>query len=392
MAGRRARVVLPLLLVLLTLAFCEGLLRVVFRVAPPENTHLLPQRLASLHIFEPAEGSSFYRVRPNYQQRLLSHEFSIEVRTNNIGLREREDYHGEPVDIAFIGDSFTFGWGVELGQRYSDIVAAAFPQKLVLSYAYPNGHAPINYLAYLQAHPEMMPEVLVLGLFAFNDLASDTADAIIERNPETGQVVRVGSQTYAVDDRGFIHERNNPPPGVMSWRGLSRHTAIGRTLRVAWHRATSAGHAPERPGRLTPLDQGRFDETALQALSHIEALDALARSSGSTLLVFHIPFASEVGDYPVCRYAADTCERHRRENPLGEALARWARENGIRFIDPVSRFRKLEAAGQRLYFPLDAHWNVQGHAAAAELILGFLEDKGAPIRLAAERLPAAAVD
>jgi hypothetical protein len=382
MSGRRARTVLPLLLVVLTLGLCEGLLQVAFRIAPPENTHLLPDSIARLHIFEPADGSSFYGVKPNYRQRLVSHEFSVEVRTNNIGLREQADYHGEPVDIAFVGDSFTFGWGVEVGERYSDLVAAALPDKRVLSYAYPNGHSPINYLAFLQAHPEMMPQVLVLGLFAFNDLASDTADAIIERDPDTGQVLRVGSDRYAVDGRGFIHERGNPLPEAASWRGLSRRTAIGRTLRVAWHRVNSAAAVPERPVRLAGIDRGAFDETARTALAHIEELNSLASSRNAVLMVFYIPFASEVGDYPVCRYAADTCVRQRQQNLLGDALRDWAREQGIRLLDPVPRFRKLETAGQRLYFPLDAHWTPLGHAAAAELILDALVRRAAPIQLA----------
>ncbi len=143
---------------------------------------------------------------------------------------------------------------------------------------------------------------------------------------------------------------------------------------------------------MSAIDQGKFDSTALEALSHIEELDALARSAGTMLLVFHIPFASDVGDYPVCRYSEDTCERQRRQNPLGEALAEWARNRGIRFIDPVARFRKLEAAGQQLYFPLDAHWNSLGHGVAAELILGYLADESSPVLLAGPKTPASTAD
>ena len=57
---------------------------------------------------------------------------------------------------------------------------------------------------------------------------------------------------------------------------------------------------------------------------------------------------------------------------LGNALASWAKQHGIRFIDPLPRFRQLEAAGQRLYFELDAHWTAAGHAAAGDLITEYL--------------------
>ena len=146
-----------LLFIVLALALCEGLLRIYYYLVPPENFHLIAPSKSGLHIFQRSERSAFYSVKPNYQQIFVGSEFHVEVQTNNIGLREDTDYHGEPVDIAFIGDSFTFGWGVEAGERYSDVVQSDFPEKRVLSYSYPNGHAPINYLAFLQNHTEVVP-------------------------------------------------------------------------------------------------------------------------------------------------------------------------------------------------------------------------------------------
>ncbi len=366
------RVSLPLFLVVFVLMLCEGLFLVYYNVVPPKNYNLIAPAKSRLHIFQASQSGNFYSVKPNYEQDFVNHEFQIGVRTNNIGLREDRDFHGEPVDIAFIGDSFTFGWGVEAGERYSDVVRRAYPGKRVLSYSYPNGHSPISYLAFLQAHPELMPRVLVLGLFAFNDLAEDTADAIVERDPDTGCIDRVGSKTYAVDERGFIYANDRPPPDPTSWQGILRNLAIGRTLIVSQHQLASTGKPRAKPEGLLPLDSGQFDETAQLALGHVAALDQLARDQGATLLVFYIPFVSHVGDYPVCLYAPETCDLQRQINPLGEALVSWAERRGIHFIDPLTRFRELEASGQRLHFELDGHWTPTGHAAAGELIVEYL--------------------
>jgi len=372
MTALRTWLAIPLLFIVLILAFCEGFLRIYYHVTPPRNHHLIAPDKSMLHIFQPSERGTFYAVKPKYRQNFVRNEFHVAVRTNNIGLREDSDYHGEPVDIAFIGDSFTFGWGVEAGERYSDVVRTAFPEKRVLSYSYPNGHSPINYLAFLQDHPELMPRILVLGLFAFNDLADDTADAIVEITPDTGRILRVGSKTYAVDDRGFIYAQKLPPPDPMSWQGMLRRSAIGRTLSVARQTLASTAKPVAKPKVLKPLDEGQFGETAQLALGHIKALDKIARDHGATLLVFYIPFASYAGDYPVCQYAPETCERMQRINPLGDALAAWTKQHGIHFIDPLMRFRQREATGQRLYFESDAHWTPAGHAAAGELITEYL--------------------
>lgn len=369
-----AWVIAPLLLIVLTLSLAEIALRVGFYLFPPANYNLLPPDIANLHFFEPSTGNAFYAIKPNFQQKFLRDEFRIDVRTNNIGLREDTDYRGEAVDIGFIGDSYTFGWGVETGERYSDFVRNAFPGLKVLSYSYPDGHAPINYLSFLQARPELMPRVLVLGLFAFNDLASDTADAVVTERD--GIVQSVGSRSLKVDEEGYIVARDFTPPRFPSSDWFARHTAVGRAVNVAYHRLRSGGRMPPKPDKFRPIDRGQWDETALQGLKDIQRIDELARQAGATLVVFYIPFPSYVGAASVCIYAPPLCARQRKENVLGEALGSWAVANGIRLIDPTETFRALTGRGQALYYREDGHWTVEGHAAAGRLIADYIEREG----------------
>lgn len=356
------------------LLLSELALRLGYDLFPPVNHNLLPPGKTGLHMFEPAVGNAFYRVKPDHNQTFLRHEFRVSVRTNNVGLREDRDFHGEPVDIGFLGDSFTFGWGVETGERYSDMVARAFPSLNVLSYAYPDGHAPVNYLAFLQQNPEMMPTVLVLGLFAYNDLADDTADAVIEYTD--GKISSVGSRSLEVDEDGFVVAKGAHPPRFPSLAWWGRHSAIGRTIRVVREMLRSGGGPPPKSDTWRGLDRGELDETARLALDHVKRIDELAREAGSTLLVFYIPFPSYVSDTPVCLYTEPMCAEQRISNRLGAALAEWAAAEGIHLVDPVEDFRALEARGEELYFRLDAHWTPAGHAAAANLIVDYLGKHG----------------
>ncbi len=378
-----ARLLAPLVLLLITLLLCELLLRAWFNLFPPLNHTLLPQGKASLHLFEPSDGNAFYAVRPGAGQSFLRHEFRVDVRTNNIGFREDLDYNGEPVDIAFIGDSYTFGWGVEAGERYSDFVRQAFPGLEVWSYAYPNGHAPVNYLAYLQQNPQLMPDVLVLGLFAFNDLSDDTADAVVSYRD--GLIESVGSKSMAVDANGFVVAQGYLPPRFPSSAWWMSHTAIGRTLKVARHRIRAGGETPAKPIEWRTIDRGEWDETAMLALDHVRRIDDLARQAGSTLLVLYIPFPSYIVDTPVCVYAPERCSEQLESNRLGDALAEWAGAEDIHFIDPVEYFRVLTAQGQQLYFSYDAHWTPAGHAAAGKLVADYLEIYGLATRDASVR-------
>ena len=373
--SRTALVLAPVLLILLTVFASEIMLRVYFSLFPPVNYFLLPADKAGLHIFLPSEQGGFYSVKPNYGQSFINHEFKLDVRTNNIGLREDQDYFGEPVDIGFIGDSFTFGWGVETGERYSDVVRDAFGDQLVLSYSYPNGHAPAYYLSFLQNHPELIPKVLVLGLFAFNDLASDTTDSEIQIDPASGMIQQVKSRTLKVDENGFIVNKGEIPPRPFSSDWFIRNTAIGRTYNVAKQRMKASPKPIEKPDELKPLDLGQMNETALSALGQIREIDQLAKENESTLVVFYIPFASDISDYPICKYSQSSCETIRKSNALGTSLASWAQQNSIHFIDPVSDFRSREQAGEKLYYYYDGHWTRKGHAAAGSLVEQYLRTR-----------------
>ena len=112
----------------------------------------------------------------------------------------------------------------------------------------------------------------------------------------------------------------------------------------------------------------------MRALGHISKIDQLARENDSTLVVFYIPFASDISDYPICKYLAPSCKEIRESNALGMSLASWAEENGIHFIDPVDDFRSREQAGEKLYYHYDGHWTTQGHAAAGTLVEQYLRD------------------
>jgi hypothetical protein len=366
------KVLAVIMVVLVALASAEILLRAWFNLLPPLNHNLLPPGKAGLHLFQPAHGNAFYSVKRHYQQTFLRHEFRVDVRTNNMGLRENLDYVGEHVDIAFVGDSFTFGWGVEVGQRYSDVVAQSFPRLNVLSYAYPNGHGPANYLAFLQNRPKLIPDILVLGLFAFNDLADDTADAVIET--QNGKIRSVGSKSLKVNSEGFVVNKNYKTPSFPSADWWAHHMAIGRTFNVALKRLRSGGKSPPRADEWSSLDRGEWDGTALEALGYIRDLHRLTDAAGSTLVVFYIPFPSYVSETPVCTYTSEMCTMQRVRNDLGNALAQWTGAEGIHYIDPVDYFRKLAKPGEPLYYSYDAHWSPAGHAAAGELISDFIQE------------------
>ena len=60
--------------------------------------------------------------KENFQSTWSNREYSVSVETNNLGLRSDRKTDLQKTDVAFFGDSFTFGHGVEKEERFSEIV------------------------------------------------------------------------------------------------------------------------------------------------------------------------------------------------------------------------------------------------------------------------------
>jgi len=81
-----------------------------------------------------------FGLRPNIQVLATTSDFSIIYKINSQGLRDKEYDLTKPKDktrILVFGDSFTYGEGVEYGERFSDIIEKSFPNLEVINFGVP---------------------------------------------------------------------------------------------------------------------------------------------------------------------------------------------------------------------------------------------------------------
>src|SRR4030095_3380036 len=102
-----------LILIVLGVAVALGTGEAVLRVVRPQSTvaRMLQNEPA---MFRPSDVLP-YELRPGYVGRLKRGEYDVGIRIDGQGYRSPEFSPGakKPVRILTVGDSFTFGWGVE---------------------------------------------------------------------------------------------------------------------------------------------------------------------------------------------------------------------------------------------------------------------------------------
>lgn len=356
--------------------------------------HRLDQR--ELRVFERGSGDTVdgFRMKRNFSQTWEHPEFKVGVHTNNIGVREDSDWNGQKIDIGVYGDSFAFGQGVEVGERFSDRLREHFPGKTVMSFGYRDGWAPPYYYLFAKRNPELLPKIGIVELFLGNDVDVDAQDTKLTFDAK-GELIDASSRTTKVDAQG--RWVNSDTSSVRRWL---KRSALGELfLRRGGVLVEKLGLLPVPPEEVDIVPAGEVERGILRPaawtdLGFLVEMKRLFESKKGRLIVLVVSPDYFVGDYPSFHDAArgwwrllpgsrlkhwcPSCFDHsestelRRTQLLPDLIMGWCRKNGLECIDPNARFQELEREGKRLYFQFDGHWTAAGHAAAAEILARHL--------------------
>ena len=115
---------------------------------------------------------------PNLNVRMRCDEFDVGIVTNAQGLRAANWVRPKPADvtrIVVVGDSMTFGWGVESTEAYGKVAERRLGEQRpestieVINMGRP-GANPADYLRYVRQYAcQLAPDVIVIGFVVGND-------------------------------------------------------------------------------------------------------------------------------------------------------------------------------------------------------------------------------
>lgn len=319
--GRGARVVLLLAAaVVVGLGLCEGLTRLFLPAFDPSGRFEFDYPVGSLILGRPGTVA---------RQAKNTGDYDVPVRINMHGLRDDNDVSTATAeDIFVVGDSFTWGWGVEASDRFSDRLQILTGRR-TFNLSTPTdieGYAEL--LAYARSLGARADRV-VIAVCMENDLHRYAA------RPDAGA---------------------SPPDTVSIRHWLSTHSALYLFALTVVHQTPWLRALAVQAGLITPNLEGiggNEDDPRIVEASADRLLEIARRYRA---LVVLIPSrALWVGP---SRAVEDRVHR---------AFAAALRQRGIDVLDlrPV-----LEAKGTPLayHFANDGHWNPAGHALAAEAI------------------------
>ena len=386
---------LKLALVLVSLAIGLVFLEISLRVVCPQKT--LPQ----LKINYPAMFSESdylpYRLRPGYTGRLRTPEFDTTIRINSLGFRDKEFARTKKGQyrILFLGDSFTFGWGVEAEESYpkltEKILQNAHPPRPVetINAGFACCYSPDTYYLYLKKEGVTLdPDLIVVGFYIGNDIdfpgAFEDAWSEVDTN---GLPLKIEHRfTQVVDHywepRNLLFRYRVPVirnshvfQGIVEAIGLLDRK-VSALFPHAPEPVPEAGRSDAAPVsnpipydyRKEYLPRTEFVFKRVQQL--FLGMKREADKHSIPILVVMIPEKIQLERDPFPGLDADL------EKPQ-RLFSRFFQENGIAYLDLLPYFRE-RADKEVFYFKRDEHFNVSGHKLAASLIAQWLQSHGVP--------------
>lgn len=322
---RAARWLLLLISLALSIVLIEGLLRLVAVSMPAPPLYPGDREAVRDATYDAVLG---WKLEPSATYRETKPDYSVAYRSNSQGFRADREFSPDLGDerIVFLGDSFTFGSGVELEETFVARIEALRPGLVAFNLGIGGFGIDQMWLALVHHGLALDPTQAVLS-FIREDL--DRSLSAYRQGH-----VWLEKPLFALVDGELVRMTSENRPGALrSWLTQSvRWTGLWRRVENSLSRNFAVGYRWR-------LNRALFEE-----------IRDTCRAADVPLLVVYLPVNR--------RHPAPVLER--------EFL-----EMSIDFLDLTPL---LPADAESLYFPEDRHFNPAGHRFAAEAIAAALGD------------------
>ena len=353
-------------------AFCVGL--VVLELAV---RLLLAQQSANVLCAYQADAVLGWELEPNLEKTAKDTagvEYSYLVETNSRGERGPEtEILGSEFLVVGLGDSFTFGSGVDENKTFLRVLEKSLGEKgkdvKILNLGV-GGYSTRQELDLLEIYLEKFGnvELAIIGFFSGNDVF-DSLENPLDYNvldgclkagqlrAEEGNSLPAGLRNFFranFKSYGFFAEKIRAVP-------LLRDALMGLGLMVQ----------KRPPLYILPLQNPPDEATALgwiETEKQLERAEAIAEKHGIKIILLDIPSNFQVYDSAresaLKSYGIDS---NGFESGYPEKRIRQFLEgkHGLMFVETLQEFRQ---SGEKLYYEKDPHWTAEGHALAARIL------------------------
>lgn len=320
--------------------------------------------LSAFHQFDPELG---WTQIPHHEGLFQGREFTVNIKTNSHGFRDDEYAFTKPVGskrVVVLGDSFTWGWGVEHEEIFCEVAERKLEGTEFLNLGQSSYGTTQEYLLLKKLGMQFSPDFTVLAFFP-NDIMDNFG-----QNPKRPTFMLQG---------GELVLDQNPKPLAFSQKIkkiMSDHFLLYSLIdyRIALL----------KPLRQNPVAYDGFDNYFFKNFHEkMEGpwdvtkalLVEIDRLTNHRFLIMYIPNRLQVEEetYQQALLVTKVDEESVDLSYTNTLLQEFSERHGIPFLDLTPYFRKGNEHSS-LYFQWDSHMTKAGHRLAGEILSDRLEN------------------
>ncbi len=343
---------------LIALVFAEIVLSLFW--TPPSRE--LGTELADTGLFT-RDAQCGWLMNPSVEVEHYTHwGDTVWIRTNSHGYRdiERQKEGATKPRIAVLGDSFPFGFGVEMEDAFPTDLQELLPDAEVLNFGETGHHTAMTHALLRERVLAWKPKVVLL-VFCMNDIVEQTIpDGRSRRVPAK----REGFKAW-LSDNITLYEFTRT--AALSSKAVGRFLVnIGLRDRLPGFEAMDTNI---RPMLREPPEE--METAWQQTLAELRAMHATCEQAGATLVVATIPTKEAVLPEAL-NVSLQYIDFDPEDFEVRKGFARmkeFCDAGSIAFVDPFETFVAEAEKGTELYLPTDMHFNATGHRLFAEHVV-----------------------
>jgi hypothetical protein len=310
------------------------------------------------------DNNTIFSLKKNYMGIQSSPEFRISLKTNSHGLRDVEHYYKKPDEvyrIIVVGDSFTFGDGVELNETFPKVLESELlihnPSKIV-KYEVINagmyGWSTIQEYAFLVTRGlKYNPDMVILGFYE-NDFSDNiqTKD-LVEFSDAGAKLINAKKDAAAK----LLEFKEAIPLYDFFSQNSHLFSLTKKFVAISLYNNSKITKITDNP---TKQNISNVTKNILFEFKRVLDKDNIH------FVVVLIPSLSTVkNEIGAIKSNQDLVLR---------SFADWLKKNKFYTIDMLPIFKTHAAQEEKLYFPKDGHCTKKGQKLIGETIHRYFSD------------------
>ncbi len=309
--------------------------------------------LAGFHQFDADLGWSQI---PNHEASFRGRDFNVRIKTNSYGFRDAEyplSRRPGMKRVVVIGDSYTWGWGVEQEEVFCKVAEREIKNTEFLNLGHNAYGTAQQYLLFKKLGIRFSPDLTVVAFF-YNDIYENYENSLKRPNfrLEGGKLIlKNGPRSLSIDSKiNQFLQRNLLFYNFIDYR-FAMLKQLGKPFNMVYNGIVECFYK-------------KYSEETKAAWDLTDALLLkIDEVTHHKLLIMYIPANLQVENeiYQKALIASNLDERKIDLLGPNKMLKEFSERHRIPFLDLTSSFRRAHEKKVPIYFQHDGHLTREGH-------------------------------